>query len=183
MRSRISTLLFSALLVASPGFAQQHQPGQQPSAQGPMAMPMQDMAGMMTPGPAMILRMRGPLGLTDAQATQIEAARDRMAMELQPHVEAARSARMDAASILQSPTPDMPALEAALEDAANHEVQAELARSRGLLATRAVLTPDQRARLQLGMAMMHEMMGGMMEGMHSNMMSGDPPPAAAGPHH
>ena len=168
MRARTTFLLLGGMLVAAPLYAQEHQHGQQqPEEQGGM-MQMQQMM----PGPMMILQLREPLGLTQAQVGRLEAIRDRVQGEHQPHMQAAMRAMQEAQALLEGPTPDLSRYEAKLREAADHHVQAHVPMARAWLEAREVLTPEQRSNLQFGMKVMQQMMRERMQGMMGEMRPG-----------
>lgn len=125
----LSALLLT-VLVPGRADAQDHQ-HQSPAAAGTAMMGMHGTSMTMAPDAAMILRLRGPLGLTEAQIMQIESARDRSVEERRPHLEAAGRARSDAAALLDAASPDLAAYQAKLEEATRHEVLATTAQTRG----------------------------------------------------
>ncbi len=68
-------------------------------------------------------------------------------------------AHQRARAALEGESPDLDAYEEALQEGANRMVQAHVAMARASAEARAVLTEEQRARIQGGMQMMHGMMG------------------------
>ena len=172
MRVAIAMVLLAIGSLSRGAGAQQHQHEQQPARpegtvpmQGMMQMPMQGMV----PGPGMILQLRGPLSLTDAQVRRIEAIRDRREESHMPHAQAAMRAMQDAAGMLEASTPDLSRYEAKLREAANHHVLAHAAMARTWLEAREVLTPEQRSNLRFGMQLMQQMASERMQGMHGMM--------------
>ena len=160
MKARVTTLLLAASLLSVPAYAQEHQHGQR---QPPESAGMMEMQGM--PSPAMILQLREPLGLTQAQVQRIEAIRDRVEREHQPHMQAAMKAMREADGLLGAAALEQARYEAKLREAANQHVQAHLAMTRGWLEARAVLTPEQRSNLEFGVKVMRQMMQERMQGM------------------
>lgn len=174
MRNVAIAIVLGGLLAAAPAFAQQHQHGQQPAEPGGM-MQMQGMHGMMMPGPMMILRLREPLGLTEAQAQRLEALREREQQAHHPHMMAAMQAMQEANRMLEQPDADLARYEAKLREAADHMVQAHLAMARTGQEAREILTPEQRSKLQTGMEMMRHMMPGAGPGRPGDLGPGRPP--------
>lgn len=179
MRVRATMLLLSGLLLAAPAYAQGYPDGPQPGRQGGR-MRLQGMmmhGSMMVPGPMMILQLREPLGLTQAQVTQIEAIRDRVQGEHQAHMQAAMRAMQEADGLLEASDPDVSRYEAKLKEAADSHVQAQLTMARAWVEAREVLTPEQRSDLQFATRVMRQMMRQrmqpmqmMMQEMHPGMM-------------
>lgn len=157
MRARAMMMLLAAAMLSAPAYAQEHEHGQRQPAQPGGMMEMM-------PGPALILRLREPLGLTSAQVERIEAIRDRAQREHQPHMQAAMQAMREADALLETSAPDLARFEARLKDCANHHVQAHLAMTRALLEAREVLTPEQRSNFQFGIKLMQQMMRDGMKG-------------------
>ena len=160
MRIRVTMLVLAGMLLSAPAYAQEHQHGQR---QPPESVGMMEMRGM--PGPAVILQLREPLGLTTAQVQRIDAIRDRVEREHQPHMQAAMQAMQEAEGLLKAAAADLSRYEAKLKEAANHHVLAHLAMTRGWVESRAVLTPEQRSNLDFGVKVMQQMMRERMQGM------------------
>lgn len=172
--------------MAQPGAmgAGQNTPGMQGMHGGGMMgggmMGMMGGMGMMEPGPMMILRLREPLELTDAQAQRIQQIGQRTQQEQQRHRQLQMQAQQEAVRILQSDSPDLARYEAQLRAAAGHEVEARVAMARAFTEARQALNPQQRQNLAFGLRAMHEMMsGGMMGG--GMMMQGNPAPSGQAP--
>lgn len=115
------------------------------------------------PGPGMLLRMEEALGLTADQVTELEAMHAEAREAMQTHREAAQTARTRAHEAMMADAPDLDAFQAALEEAAMHDVQATVAMARVHLQANEVLTPEQQETLGARMKEMHENMRG--EGM------------------
>lgn len=132
--------------------------------------------GMGMPGsamvsPEMLLRMAEPLGLAQEQISRLEAVRDSRGAPQQMHE--AMDAHQKAMTSLQGSAPSVEAYEQALRQVVDRMVAMHTAMAQAAIDARAVLTPDQLARLDTGMQMMKQMMGsGMMGGMGSGMMDG-----------
>lgn len=148
-----------------------------------------DMAMMMRPGPAMLLRLEATLSLTDEQVAELEAMQTETHEAMQAHHEAAEAARARAHEAMMADTPDLQAFQAALEEAAQHEVQGHVVMARAHLQAAEVLSAEQSATLETLMMGMHEMHrdgmdpmqgggmhemqgGGMGQGMQHRMQSG-----------
>lgn len=198
MRVRIAgALVMIATLAVSPAAAQGHHgmPADSGAAtgmmqvgsgmmhggamQGGMMQMMQAMHGQsgmmggmmgMTGGPAMVLRLRGYLELTDDQVAQIEALRDSASAEARGHMMQGMQAMHGASALLAPGSEDVDAYTARLREAANHMVMAHAAMARAAVATRDVLTADQQDRLATAREVMKAMGGGMMNG--GGMMGG-----------
>lgn len=180
MVGRAFMIAVAAGLLAGPATAQvQQQQHQQMPDTGAMMAQMQAMMPMMTPGPSMILRMREALELTPQQVQRLERIRDSVEQAYEPHAEQAKTALREAASVLESETPDLSRYEAKLLEAANHHVLAHVSRTRGWLQAREVLTAEQRSNVEFGMKVMrqmmaeqvHEAMGGMRRGVTTDSTS------------
>ena len=121
------------------------------------------MGGMgMAASPSALLSAAEPLGLTADQKTKLEDLAKAAAGDHQTHLQAAAAAREKAASTLQDENPNVDAYAAALQEAASHMVQAHVALTRASLDARAVLTPEQQAKVKDGTALVGSMMCGMM---------------------
>jgi protein CpxP len=151
------------------------------------------MHAMMAPGPSpgMLLRQREALGIDDVQAERLEALQQEMAGECESRMEASRSAHEKAEAALGEDDPDFGAYESALRGMADQHVQMMVARARTARQALAILTPEQRSKLEETKASMHDgMMEGHGEGMRMmdghdggmSMMDGCPMMGAIGPH-
>lgn len=187
---KITTLAVAMMLAAAPLAAQQGQQAHHGAQKGSMGMMgstgamhggmMQGMMGQtgmggmmgMHSGPAMILRLAQPLGLSDAQVAQIEQIQKESQAAAQPYVQQAAEAARAASDALQGDAPDLDAYSEGLREAADQMVQAHVAMARAGVEARGVLTAEQRDKLGTGMNMMsHMMQGGMMgQGMSGGMM-------------
>lgn len=123
---------------------------------GMMGM-MPGMAHGMGPSPAALLGAAERLGLTPAQTSRLEALAMSSGERHQAHLDAAVTARQEAAGALGSESIDLDALLGGLRSAADHMVQAHMDRVRAGLDASAVLTAEQRAELQNAMALMRSM--------------------------
>ena len=119
---------------------------------------MQDMG----PSPAALLGAADHLGLTPGQVSRLEALAMSLGESHQAHMDAAMAARQEAAGALGAESADLDAYERELKSAAEHMVQAHMVMIRAGLDASAVLTPEQRAELHSGMALMGSMACGMM---------------------
>jgi Spy/CpxP family protein refolding chaperone len=136
--------------------------GQGMMGSGMMQMMGQGMGMMPTggPGPASLLRMRDALELTEPQVARLEAIQAEVQTTVQPQRSAMMSTHTAAAQALQGDSPDFDAYQQDLQAAANIMVQAHVAMARAQVEARAILTPDQRERLETrGMQMMQGVMG------------------------
>ncbi len=153
---------------------------------GMMGMPMMGMGyrGMVRPGrmggagmgmmlayglpsPGVILGMQDDLGLTDAQVSQLESLRTNVRETLRADLTSARQARQEAASMLESKTPDLQAYEQKLQEAATDQVHAQVAVANASVEARGILTPEQSQKVQDGISMLHGMVLGGGEGSRS----------------
>lgn len=146
MRSR-SFVVVSALVVALPAAAQQNPQHQQHPmrAQAPAMHQCMDMMG--GPPAAMLLMHREQLELTADQVTRLEGIRDRTHASAHEHMQPVKEAHTRAAELLRADAPDLDEYEDALEDAAEHMVEAHVALVSGNLEARQVLTAEQRSKL------------------------------------
>lgn len=143
-----------------------------------------DMAMMMRPGPAMLLRLETTLNLTGEQIAALEALQTETHEAMQTHHEAAAAARARAHEAMMADAPDLQAFQAALEEAARHDIQGQVVMARAHLQAGEVLSADQSATLETLMTGMHELHGmhdggmhgmqdgGMGQGMQHRMQSG-----------
>lgn len=171
MRTRIGTAVLATVLLAGSAAAQEHQHAPAPAEPAPQM----GMMGMMAGSPAMILRLRGPLGLSAEQVQRLEAIEQRTGPLHEQHMQAAMRAMGEAEALLESDSPDLARSEAKLREAAEHHVQAHLAMVRASVEARGVLTPGQRSNLRFGMRMMREMMPDGAGMMGSGMMRQESP--------
>jgi Spy/CpxP family protein refolding chaperone len=170
-----AVLVAGGLLVAAPLRAQD--PQHPPMMEVPGMMQMEGMMLGPHAAPQMILRMRGPLELTEQQVQRIEAIQREMHHAHHSHMEAAMQMMKEAQGLLNTDRPDWGRYEAQLRSAVERHVQAHVVMARASVDARGELTGEQLARLDTGMAMMREMMtermGGMMDGMGQGMMQHD----------
>ena len=117
---------------------------------------------MMTqhPGPGMILRLEEALALTEDQVAELEAMHAQAREAMEAHREAARAARTHAHEAMMGDSPDLEAFQAALEEAAAHDVQATVAMARAHMQAGEVLTAEQKETLKSRVQEMHENMQG-----------------------
>lgn len=125
---------------------------------------MQTMGGMEMmatggPGPAMLLRMREALDLTDEQVTRLEELREGSGEQIHGQMTTAMQARREALEILDREAPDFAAYERVLERAFDAMVGAHVTMARAAVEARDVLTPEQRGELEGTMKMMRGTMG------------------------
>ena len=154
---------------AAQGQGQQEQHGQHMGPRHGMhgqAMMHGGMGMMMArPGPGMLLQLEGTLDLSGDQVAELEAMHAEAHEAMQSHHQAARQARERAHEAMMGEA-DLAAFEAALQEAARHDVQAALAMARVHVRAGEVLTDEQRATLHTVMQGMREMHRGMGEMMH-----------------
>jgi hypothetical protein len=100
------------------------------------------------PDAAVMLRLRRALDLTDAQVRQLDTIRVQTQRAIEPHLRAARAARLAADSALAGDSPNVDRYQAGLRTAADNLVQAQVLRARAALQARGVLTPEQRSNLR-----------------------------------
>ncbi|MEX2465528.1 MAG: Spy/CpxP family protein refolding chaperone [Gemmatimonadota bacterium] len=130
--------------------------------QGMMQMMGQGMGLMATggPGPAMILRMREALDLTEDQVARLEEIRSGQEGQ-QPHMDAAMQAHREAAEALTGDAPDFETYEASIREAADAMVRMHVEAARAAVAAREVLSQEQHETLRgIGMGMMRSQMMG-----------------------
>lgn len=149
-----------------------------------------DMMGTVAgPGPAMLLRQKEALNLSVEQVTQLEALQERLAEARTGHMKAMRPLHQKATEFAKDPDPDLAAYESTLRALAEEHVAMHAEMARVGQEARAVLTPEQRDDLEVGMRFMGEMvrmmggqmgsggsMGSMMGRMSCPMMGGPPSP-------
>ena len=142
--------------------AQQMQPGR--GGMGSMGG-----MGRVMGGPAerplltIMLHHRTELGLSADQVSRLETLRGDFTREAIRRDADIRIAELDLASLLEQDSPDLSKVEAKVREAAQLRADLRIARLRAIEQGKAVLTPEQRTRLQT-------MLGG---GMHHG--SGGPP--------
>lgn len=144
---------------------QGHMTGGQKMMGSGWMMGSQGMAGMgmmrgTGVGPQALLGAADRLGLNDDQTARLQDIASTSRGSHQTHMQAAAAARKNAADALSADSPDLTAYQDALQEAANHMVQAHVAMTRASIEARAVLTPDQLKKLGELTAQ-----GGMMSGM------------------
>ncbi|HUE97194.1 MAG TPA: Spy/CpxP family protein refolding chaperone [Longimicrobiaceae bacterium] len=160
MRFQFGAALVALTFAATAAPAQGHQPHAGQGGGGGMMGMMQGGGMDAMPGPEMVLRLRDALALSDDQVRRIEEIQLRTHSEHHQRMQAGMHPSQAAAAILQGNSPDLEEYEDLLEQAAEHDVAASVALARGMVDTRAVLTADQLAKLDVGIGMMHEMMRG-----------------------
>ena len=132
--------IFAALTLALPAAAQQ-------PVQPPQTAAMQQCMDMMGgPSAALLLEHGERLSLTADQVSRLEAIRARTQTP-NVHMQPIREAHMRAAALLRADSPDLDEYEDALEEAAEHMVEAHVAMVRDNLEARQVLTAEQRTQL------------------------------------
>lgn len=125
--------------------------------------------GMMSssaPGPAMLIRMGPVLDLTEKQTTELEAIQAELTDDRASHMPLAMEAHERAAALIAGGETDLAAYEGTLREAMDHMISVHVSVARAALDARAVLTDEQRARLEGATAMMRHMESMMDGGMH-----------------
>lgn len=133
---------------------------------GPMGPGMRGQRGMMGPGmpgmPGMIgpmspaerplitiaLHHRAEIGLSPEQVTQLEALRDAFAREAIRRDADIRIGELDVQGLLAAEPMDLAKVEAKIREVAQMRADLRVARLKTIEQGRAVLTPDQKTRLQ-----------------------------------
>lgn len=160
-------------LAATPAAGQQHRHGQradttqammQGGMTGVMGGGMMGMMQSMQPRPGVLLAASDLLGLTAGQVERLTLLDEELAGERTGHMRAAMEAHRAASAALRGDDPDLEAYREALGEAADHMVIAHVAMARAAAAARAVLTPEQRERLEGALSMMRHLREGMMMG-------------------
>jgi Spy/CpxP family protein refolding chaperone len=152
-------LMALALVLALPLAALAQQQGEHMGQHGMMqgAGMHGDMAMMMRPGPAMLLQLEATLSLSEEQVAELEALQAETHEAMQTHQEAAEAARARAHHAMMADAADLQAFQAALEEAARHDVQGQVVMAQAHVQAGEVLTAEQRATLETLMMAMHEM--------------------------
>lgn len=126
--------------------------------------------------PSGLLAAAEPLGLSADQKTRLESIATTARENSVSQMQAASQGRQQAAQALSGDTPDLDAYAKALRAASDHMVQAQVAMAKASVDARAVLTPEQRTRLQNGLALVGSMscgMAGYGGSMHGDSTSGN----------
>ena len=165
MLRTITTALALATLLPVAATAQGHHHGQHgahEARQGPAMGGQGGGMGMLIgrPGPGMILRLESVLELSPDQVERMTELHETVHATMQEHRSAARDARARATEALAGDRPDMAAFEAALQEAAAHDVEAQVAMARAHMEAGEMLEPDQQERLMAVFQGMHELRGG-----------------------
>jgi Spy/CpxP family protein refolding chaperone len=135
---------------------QQHLEGGRGSMGGMMGPGMRG-PGMMGPGPvapaerpliSIMLQHRADLGLTPEQVTRLEGLRDGFAREAIRREADIRIAELDLGSLLEQDPLDMTKVEAKVRELAQLQADLRVARLRTIEQGKALLTPEQKTRLQ-----------------------------------
>ncbi len=125
--------------------------------------------GMMSsfaPGPAMLIRMSPVLDLTEKQTTELEDIQADLTDDRASHMPLVMEAHQQAAKWIASGETDLTAYEDTLREAMDHLIAVHVKVARAALDARALLTDEQRARLDGATAMMRHMKSMMDGGMH-----------------
>lgn len=118
------------------------------------------MIGVGLPSPGVILGMQDDLGLTDAQVSQLQSLQTSVGETVRADLTSAREAREDAASLMESQTPDLHAYQQELEEAATDQVDAQVALANASVEARGILTSEQQQKVRDGISMLHGMFRG-----------------------
>jgi Spy/CpxP family protein refolding chaperone len=142
---------------------QQMQPGR--GRMGPMDGPMERMMGDPADRPliTIMLHHRTDLGLSADQVSRLETLRGDFTREAIRRGADIRIAELDLATLLEQDPVDFTKVEAKVREAAQLRADLRIARLRTIEQGKAVLTPEQRTRLQamLSGGMMQHGSGGM----------------------
>jgi Spy/CpxP family protein refolding chaperone len=127
---------------------QQMQPGR--GGMGSMGGPMGRMMGDPAERPliTIMLHYRTELGLSPDQVTRLEALRGDFAREAIRRGADIRIAELDLASLLEQDAVDLAKVETKVREVAQLRADLRIARLRAIEQGKAVLTPEQRTRLQ-----------------------------------
>ena len=180
-------ILSAALLLWTPslGAQQSHQEATGPQEAGVMANCVMQSGGMgedkmdmmsgdmgmmssSAPGPAMLIRMGQVLELTEKEITDLEAIQVELTDQRASHMPLVKEAHQQAADLIAGGETDLAEYEDTLWEAMEHMISVHVSVARAALDARAVLTDEQRARLEGASAMMRHMEGmrdGGMQGM------------------
>ncbi len=102
------------------------------------------------------------VGLTTEQEAKVDDLVAEARREHAAAMQSAMSAQSDAAAALAEATPDLAAYEQMMKQAASRMVDGQMAMARAAVEARALLTPEQRAKLPESAQLMNTMMCGMM---------------------
>lgn len=100
----------------------------------------------------MMLHHRGELGLTPDQVSRLETLRGEFAREAIRREADIRIAELDLETLLAGDPVDLPRVEAKVRELAQLRAELRIARLRTIEQGKAVLTPEQRSRLQAMLA-------------------------------
>jgi Spy/CpxP family protein refolding chaperone len=143
--------------------AQQMQPGR--GGMGSMGGPMERMMGDPAERPliTIMLHHRAELGLTADQVGRLETLRGDFTREAIRRGADIRIAELDLATLLEQDPVDLTKVETKVREVAQLRADLRIARLRTVEQGKAILTPEQRTRLQamLSGGMMHHGSGGM----------------------
>lgn len=127
--------------------------------------------GMMSssaPGPAMLIGMGQVLDLSEKQIAELETIQAELTDDRAWDMPPAMEAHQRAAELIAGGETDLAVYEDTLREAMDHMIFVRVSMARAAFDARAVLTDEQRARLEGAMAMMRHMesmMDGGMQGM------------------
>lgn len=180
MNRRTLAAMGTALIISGCSAATQLDRTAVASGPGAGMHDMSSMNGMMTPmmqpTPAMLLRQRELFGLTPEQVRRIEEIDRATTVAHQQSMHAAMQTMSESQALLDEENPDFVRYEAMLLRAAERHVEAHVTMARAWAEARAVLTPGQRAKVELEMDAMRQMEKERMEEMMGRgMLRGDGP--------
>jgi hypothetical protein len=116
--------------------------------------------GMMSssaPGPAVLIRMGQVLDLTEKQITDLEVIQVELTDQRASHMPLVMAAHQQAADLIVDDETDLAEYEDTLREAMGHMISVHVSVARAALDARAVLTDEQRVRLEGAVAMMRHM--------------------------
>jgi Spy/CpxP family protein refolding chaperone len=116
---------------------------------GAAAQAGHDMGGMDHPvTPAMLMHHAEDLALTAEQQAKVSELAKTSQAACEQHLDAAAAAHKAAAALLDKDAPDLAAYQAKLRETTDHVLQGHLAVVKAGLEGRAILTPEQAAKLK-----------------------------------
>lgn len=121
------------------------------------------------------------LALSPEQQTKLDDLVTKARQEHLNHMQAAMSVQSGAATALAGANPDMDAYEQMMKQAASQMVDAQMSFAKAAVEARALLTPEQRAKLPEGSQLVNTMMCGMMG--PGAWMESQPDGGGEAPHH
>lgn len=194
MKTRASAILAAAVMAAvtaapvaaqqGQGHGQGHQGHSMMMQSGPHGHAMMEgdhghamMAAMaFGPGPAMLLRQRDALELTEEQASRLDSLRAAMHSSMEDHRAGMQEIHQGMKTLADSEEPDMARFRELLEQMADSRVDLAVRMAEVHREAMDVLSPEQRSNARYGMELMHHRMMRMHheEGGHGGMMERHP---------